>query len=80
MILDPNNPVYNTIIIYIAIMFLVLMYKPSFLFCHKTNKFKSFGFDKNNTLIPFPYFVVLLSFLLYMMFLCISILSKYLEN
>ena len=39
-IINPDNPVYNTVIFYILINSILLLAKPNFMYCNKVNKFK----------------------------------------
>ena len=81
MILSPGHPVYNSIIFYIIIICLVLLIKPNFMYCKKTQKFKTFGISsKHTTIVTFPIFSITVAILLYMIFLCISILNKLLDK
>lgn len=40
-----NNAVYYTIIAYIILIIILFMSKPEFMYDHKNNKFKEFGFE-----------------------------------
>jgi hypothetical protein len=77
--INPDNPLYNTIIFYILIMCIILMTKPSIMYCNKTNKFKSFGCGVNQTLLSFPTASMTCGILLYLFFLGIEIMNNYLS-
>ena len=79
-LLNPENPVYNTIIFYILITCVLLVVKPKFMYCHKTNKFKSFGLEKKQTLFSFPVISISSGILLYLLFLGIEIIHNYLSK
>ena len=78
-IINPNNPVYNTVIFYILINSVFLLVKPNFMYCNKINKFKTFGCNKNQTLFPFPLISIGSAVLLYIIFLCIKIVNDKLK-
>jgi len=62
-----NNPLTNAVILYIIIVMLVIYLKPSFLYTEH-NTLKTYGLNFNeNSIIPFPMFVVLLSIFVYLL-------------
>ena len=77
---SPNQPLYNTVVFYIMFVCIILLLKPNFIYCHKTNKFKAFGCGGNKTLASFPVVCVSSAVILYMLFLCIKIINKYLSK
>ncbi len=79
-IINPNAPVYNTIIFYIMIVCLLLIIKPTFMYCHKTQKFKQFGCGPNRTLLSFPLVTIGVGIILYMLFLGVDTITKYLDD
>jgi Ca2+/H+ antiporter len=79
-LINPNNPVYNSIIFYILTISIILLLKPKFMYCYKTNKFKTFGFGKHKTFFSFPCVAIILSILFYMIFLWIEITFQYLDK
>lgn len=79
-LIDPSTPLYNAILFYIIIIFILLITKPSFMYCHKTNKFKPFGLGENKTIFSFPLVSISSGILLYLLFLTIYILCKYLDE
>ena len=80
MVLDPDTPIYNTIIFYILIVCTLLIIRPKFMYCRKSKRFKSFGFGKNQTLLAFPFISISSGIILYMIFLWISILYSFLNK
>lgn len=80
MILNPYNPVSNSIMIYIIIMCIILLIKPKFMYCNKNNKFKSFGFSQNKTFFSFPLVAISSAILIYLIFLWINIFIAYIDT
>ena len=80
MILSPSNPVYNTIIIYLLLICIILLTKPDFMFCKKTNKFKTFGLGENQTLLSFPTISIFSCVILYVFFFGINIMHNFLTE
>lgn len=79
-IIDPSTPVYNTIIFYILIVCIILITKPNFMYCYKSKKFKSFGLNDNQTMLSFPIVAIGSGIILYMIFLMVQIMCKYLDE
>ena len=50
------------------------------MYCDKTNKFKSFGVGKNQTIFCFPIVCLSSVVILYLFFLIIDVLYKYLDS
>jgi hypothetical protein len=69
-----NNPLYNSLKVYIIIIILLIYFKPNFLYDKKQKQFKSFGLDKNSTIFSFPILSIFLAILIYFIF---SIIDKY---
>ena len=80
MLINPNNPVYNTIIFYILITCIILITRPDFLYCSKTNKFRPFGCDKGHTILSFPVISIGSGIILYLFFLGVEIVHNYLSE
>lgn len=76
MLIDPATPVYNTIIIYILIMCIIILVKPKIMYCRKTNRFKSFGLGPRCTLISFPIVSISTAIGVYSIFLIIELLHR----
>jgi hypothetical protein len=74
MILSPDTPLVNSIIIYIFIMVIIILIKPNFLYCHKTNEFKKFGLDEHSTILPLPCVCIGSGILIYCFFTIIQTL------
>jgi hypothetical protein len=80
MIVDPNTPVYNTIIFYIMIVCIILIIKPRFMYCQETKRFKPFGCGEDGTIMSFPLVSIGSGIVLYLFFLLVFILNQFLEN
>lgn len=80
MIINPYTPVFNTIIFYILIVCLILIVKPKFMYCHKSNRFRQFGFGKGQTLLAFPSVCVGSGILLYLFFIMIEVVCLMLDK
>lgn len=80
-IIDPSKPLYNTIVFYILVVCILLIIKPSFMYCYKTKQFKSFGTtNSSQTMLSFPLIAIGSGIALYMLFLTIHILCQYLDE
>jgi len=79
-IINPNSPMFNTLIFYLMCIFIILIIKPSFMYCHKNKKFKSFGCRRDQSLFSFPIITIIISIVIYMIFLCLDILFTLLSN
>ena len=76
-LVDPCSPVSNTIIFYIIIIITIFILKPEIMYSKKNNKFKSFGFGKDETLFSLSSVGIFSSIILYMFFSTIdSLCSK----
>lgn len=78
--IDPQSPVYNTILFYIFIILILVFFKPNFMYCDKTKKFKSFGLGEDKTLFSFPLVCITCVISLYLVFLTVEILNGYLDS
>lgn len=79
MVFFDSSPIYNTIIFYILLIIIILVLKPSIMYCDKTKKFKSFGCGKNQTLFCFPLVCIVSVIILYLVFLMFEIINGYLK-
>lgn len=52
MLLGINSPLMNSIVTYIIVMVTIFIIKPDFLYCHDTYKFKGFGLEQGQTIMP----------------------------
>lgn len=72
MILNVDNPVYNTIIIFSIIMILIYTVKPEVVYDNNKNEFRQFGTTNGKTLLPIYVVGILLAVILYVIFYYIS--------
>lgn len=79
MIFD-SDPLYNSILFYILFIVLIILLKPKFLFCKKSNQMKSFGFGKNQTIFCFPLVCIMSIVIFYIVFLGLDIVNKALTS
>jgi heme/copper-type cytochrome/quinol oxidase subunit 1 len=68
MILNSDNPVYNTIIIFSVIMLLLYTIKPDVIYDNEKNEFRQFGTTDGKTLLPIYVVGMLLAIILYVFF------------
>lgn len=73
--LKPNNPVYNTLIIYIIVISVLLIVRPEAMYNRQNGKFKTFGFGEGQSMLSFPTVAIGSGVMLYGLFLLISRLS-----
>lgn len=68
MILNIDNPVYNTIIAFLIIIILLYIIKPDVVYDHNKKEFRQFGTTNGKTLLPIYVISILLAILLYAFF------------
>ena len=73
MIIDPETPLFNTVIFYIMVVTILLIVKPDFMWDQETGRFKSFGFGQGQTLASFATTAIGMGVMLYALFLGIYI-------
>ena len=66
--LDPLNPLYNSLLTYIFIIILLILYKPNIIYNKKSKKFKQFGVNKDSSLLPLPILSLLIAIIVYVLF------------
>ena len=66
--LDPLNPLYNSLLTYILIIILLILYKPNIIYNKKLKKFKQFGINKDSSLLPLPILSLLIAIIVYVIF------------
>lgn len=76
-IINPKTPVYNTLIFYIIIIVTIIIIKPSFLYCEKTQKFRTFGCQEEQTIFPLPVVAIGCGIFLYFIFLLIELFFEW---
>jgi hypothetical protein len=72
---DINNPLQNTIYIYLLNIILILYLRPSTFFTTDGN-IKSFGIGNNKTLINFPLYIITVGIISYILFTIIKLCNK----
>lgn len=75
-----SNPIYNTILVYILFVIIILFIKPNIVYCHKTKKFKQFGLNDNQSLMCFPVLCIMSVIIIYFVFLIFHIIGCYLDD
>ena len=78
--IDPQSPVFNTVIFYILIIGIIWLLKPNFLYCNKRKHFRQFGCNEGQTIITLPVFGILASVTIYLIFLTIEIINSYIQK
>lgn len=59
------STVLNAIVIYVIVILVVAMMKPNFMYDHKSDKFKEFGFTNDKTPFTIIIFSAITSFIIY---------------
>jgi hypothetical protein len=67
-LLNPENPLINTIIFYIISISLLIYYKPKIIYDKKTKKFKQFGLNKDKSILCLPVLAMLIAIIYYIFF------------
>jgi hypothetical protein len=70
---DINNPLQNTIYIYLINIILILYWRPSTFFTTSGN-IKSFGIGNDKTLINFPIYIITVGILSYILFILLKLI------
>lgn len=68
MISKTNNPLFISIIVYIIILILLLIQKPTIIYDIKYKQYKKFGCRKRESLFAFPVLAIILAIIIYMTF------------
>jgi hypothetical protein len=71
-LLNPKNSLFNSIIIYIILILLIIYHKPNFIYDKKRKKFKEFGMSSDKSIIPLPILSILLAIIVYIIFFYIE--------
>ena len=67
-LLNPLNPLINSIVVYIILILLLIYNKPSIIYNKKTKKFKQFGMAEGKSVLSLPILAILLSIIIYIIF------------
>ena len=73
MLLNIDNPVYNTIFVFSIIMLLVYIIKPDVVYNNERNEFRQFGTTDGKTLLPIYVIGILMAIILYVFFHYLSL-------
>ena len=60
-----DKMLYTSVMMYILIMCLILIIKPNFIYDYTNNKFKSFGTEQNETMLPIPILSIMTCIIVY---------------
>ena len=74
--LNPLSPLFNSIIVYIIIILLLIYNKPNLIYDKKTKKFKQFGMTKGKSILSLPVLAMLIAIITYICFLYIEKSSR----
>lgn len=80
MIFDPENPVYNSIIVYIILLCLIFLIKPNILYNNKENEFKKINLFGNVEILSLHIFSVCSAVIIYFVFLFVYVFYKLMEK
>lgn len=72
MFLNIDNPVYNTIIVFLIIMLILYTTKPEVVYDNEKNEFRQFGTTDGKTLLPIYVVGILMAIILYVFFYYVS--------
>lgn len=71
-LLNPQNSLFNSIIIYLIIIILVIYNKPNFIYDKKRKKFKEFGIETDKSIISLPILSIIIAVITYIIFFYIE--------
>jgi hypothetical protein len=75
-ILNPDTPIYNSIVFYIITIILIIIYKPDYIYNNESNERKEFGLKENQTLFPFSFSIIFFAIFYSLIFNYISSVHK----
>ena len=79
-LINPQNSLFNSIIIYIILISLVIYNKPKFIYDKKRKKFKEFGMGYDKSIISLPILSILIAVITYIIFFYIEQNSKIISS
>jgi len=79
-LLNPQNSLFNSILIYLIIIFLVIYNKPNFIYDKKRRKFKQFGLTNGRTIISLPILSIIIAVITYVIFFYIEQNAKIISS
>lgn len=71
-ILNPQNSLFNSILIYLIIILLVIYNKPNFIYDKKRKKFKEYGLESDKSIISLPILSIIIAVVTYIIFFYIE--------
>lgn len=71
-----DKVLYTSIIAYVLTMISIIVIKPSFMYDKGSSKFKSFGTDENETLLPIPIIGLTACILIYLLVIAYTVLLR----
>jgi len=66
------SSLFNSILIYLLIMFLVIYNKPNFIYDKKRKKFKEFGLTNDRSILSLPILSIIIAVVTYVIFFYIE--------
>ena len=79
-VLNPCNSLFNSIIVYVIIILIIINQKPEFIYDKKRKKFKEFGMSNDRSIIPLPILSILLAIITYIIFFYIEQNAKIISS
>jgi len=74
------NSLFNSIIVYIIVIIIIIYNKPNFIYDKKRNKFKEFGLEHNKSIITLPILSIILAVVTYIIFFYIEQNAKIISS
>jgi len=71
-LLNPHNSLFNSIIVYIILISLIIYKKPHFIYDKKIKKFKQFGMQHGRSILSLPLLSILIAVITYVVFFYIE--------
>jgi hypothetical protein len=75
-LINPLNPLFNSIIVYIIIILLLIYNKPKIIYDKKIKKFKQFGMTDGKSILSLPILAIIISIVTYILFFYIAMSAK----
>lgn len=72
MLININNPIYNTLIVFTIIILLIYIKKPNIIYDKKKKEYRQFGTKDGKTILPIYIVGILVAVILYIFFNHIS--------
>jgi hypothetical protein len=78
--LNPLSPLFNSIIVYVIIILLLIYNKPNLIYDKKTKTFKQFGMTKGKSILSLPVLAMLIAIITYICFMYIEKSSRIFQS